>query len=108
MTNNKTFYCKQCGACCSWPGIVRITEEELPAIAAFLGLTEEQFIEEYTQLAPDRKNLIFIEREDSACVFLSEANRCKIHPVKPIQCQTFPDAWTVPKEFMDKCQGEYL
>ena len=103
----KIFYCSGCGACCRWPGIVRARSGEIPAIAEYLQIAEEVFRERFTTLAPDRKSLIFTDRPDGACIFLTEDNRCQIHPVKPLQCRTFPDGWTVPPEFRQLCQGEY-
>ncbi|MFA6929536.1 MAG: YkgJ family cysteine cluster protein [Lentisphaeria bacterium] len=106
-TPQRTFYCHACGACCRWPGIVRVNKQEITAIAEFLQIPEDHFREQYTIVSPDRKTLIFTEREDGACIFLSADNLCRIHPVKPLQCKTFPDGWTVPPEFRERCQGEY-
>jgi Fe-S-cluster containining protein len=37
--------------------------------------------------------LILKSRDGGACVHLTEDNRCRIHPVKPEKCRTFPYAW---------------
>ena len=92
-----TFVCRQCGACCRIPnGIVRVSEGEIARIAAFLGMDEADFIARETELAPDRKGLILHSRADGACAFLTEAGRCRIHPVKPDKCRTFPFEWQNP------------
>ncbi|NMA41455.1 MAG: hypothetical protein GX937_14895, partial [Lentisphaerae bacterium] len=39
------FVCQRCGACCRWPGIVRLREQEIAPIADFLGMTVEAFTE---------------------------------------------------------------
>lgn len=104
---DRIFHCRCCGACCRWPGIVRAREQEITAIAGFLQIGEADFRERFTVLAPDRKSLAFTDREDGACIFLLPDNHCRIHPVKPLQCRTFPDGWTVPPEFRRLCQGEY-
>ena len=33
-------------------------------------------------------------RPDESCVYLTDDNRCRIHPVKPDKCRTFPFEWT--------------
>ncbi|MBP5509538.1 MAG: YkgJ family cysteine cluster protein [Kiritimatiellae bacterium] len=91
------FVCRRCGACCRIPnGIVRVDEREIARIAAFLGIDEEAFLETETELAPDRKSLMLRSRPDGACVYLTEENLCKINPVKPEKCRTFPFEWTNP------------
>lgn len=91
----KGFACRRCGACCRIPdGIVRVSDAEIARIARFLGKNEEEFIASLAVLAPDRKGLVLASRPDGACIFLDEENRCRIHPVKPDKCRTFPHAWT--------------
>ncbi len=87
------FACTHCGNCCRIPGYVRLTDEDVVRIAAHLGMTEEGFTREHTRLTEDRQGLSLIEREDGACAFLSEDNRCTIHAVKPAQCVGFPFNW---------------
>ena len=101
----RKFHCAGCGACCRWPGIVRLDEARIAAIAAFLGLAEQAFIDRWTRLSPDRRCLVLRDREDGACCFLTPDNRCRIHPVKPRQCGTFPTEWQAPAELMALCQG---
>lgn len=93
----QVFVCRGCGACCRIPdGIVRVSEREIARIAAFLGEDEAAFIAAETELSPDRKSLILKSRADGACVYLTADNRCRIHPVKPDKCRTFPYEWTNP------------
>ena len=94
------FSCRQCGACCRIPdGIVRVSGTEIARIARFLGTDEEAFIASQTALAPDRKSLVLLSRPGGACAFLDAANRCRIHPVKPEKCRSFPFDWTNPDSF---------
>ena len=89
------FECQGCGACCRIPdGIVRVSEDEISRIAAFLGMTDGEFVATETDIAPDRKGLILKSRADDSCVWLAEDNRCRIHPVKPDKCRSFPYDWT--------------
>lgn len=89
------FKCRCCGACCRIPdGIVRVSEEEIRRIAAFLGMNEQAFIDTETELAPDRRGLILKNTPDGACVYLTDNNLCRINSVKPEKCRTFPFSWT--------------
>lgn len=101
----QSFECRRCGACCRIPdGIVRVSDAEIARIAAFLGEGEASFIAGMTELAPDRKGLILKSRSDGACMYLAEDCRCRIHPVKPDKCRTFPYEWTNPDSVM-VCPG---
>jgi len=87
------FYdCQRCTACCRWPGQVRVTEEEIRRMAAFLGMDESAFIQRYCRLAANRYGLALMEREDGSCVFL-DGRDCRVQPVKPQQCRDFPNLW---------------
>ena len=89
------FRCQGCGACCRIPnGIVRVSDGEISRIAGYLGVTEAEFIEKETDVAPDRRGLVLKSRLDDSCVWLTEDNRCRIHPVKPDKCRSFPYEWT--------------
>ena len=91
------FKCQMCGACCRIAdGIVRVSDAEVARIAAFLGMGEAEFIERETLVAPDRKSLVLKSRPDGSCAYLTEDNRCRINPVKPDKCRTFPFEWTNP------------
>lgn len=99
------FHCHRCGACCRWPGIVRVSAADIQAIAEFLAVDDEVFIARHTCLAPDRKGLILSGGMKSPCRFLTPANGCRINPVKPLQCRTFPFGWTVPPDYLRDCPG---
>jgi Fe-S-cluster containining protein len=90
-----TYLCQRCTACCRWPGFVRATEGEIRAIAVFLSMEEDAFIQEYTRLEPNRQGLALIDQADGACFFLKE-NDCSIQAVKPQQCKDFPNGWNFP------------
>ncbi len=86
------YRCERCGACCRWPGQVRISSEEIRGIAAFLGMTEDRFIQEKTRLRYDRQGLALLEKPNGECEFLSGVE-CLIQAVKPQQCRDFPNVW---------------
>ena len=104
----KNFTCQCCGQCCKWEGFVIAKEDEMAAAAKLLGITLDEFIQKYTKLSQDRKSLIFTDRADGACVFLSDDNRCKIYEARPWQCRTFPHEWDVPPDMQKLCPGHRL
>lgn len=87
--------CQRCTACCRWPGQVRLNDPEVTRIAAFLQLSEHDFIQRYTRLQHDRQGLALQEKPDGACVLL-DGNLCSIQAVKPQQCRDFPNGWNFP------------
>jgi Fe-S-cluster containining protein len=91
-----TFWqCQRCTACCRWPGDVKVDAPEITAIAAFLKMPEEVFLEKFTRLRTNRTGLSLIEQADDSCIFL-KGNDCLINEVKPQQCRDFPNKWNFP------------
>lgn len=100
-----SFRCLRCGKCCRWKGLVKVTDAEVDAIAAFLKMEPRAFIETWTRLSPDRTTLSLLEKEDGSCCFYDEKLRsCRIQSVKPGQCRAFPFAWNFPG-WEDVCEG---
>lgn len=89
------YVCQRCTACCKWPGDVRIESEEIGTMASFLGLNEQDFLDQYTRLRTNRQGLSLIEKPSHECIML-DGNACRIHPVKPAQCAGFPNKWNFP------------
>lgn len=89
--------CQRCGACCRIEGIVRLTDEDVGRMAAELALTEDAFIADWTEIAPDRKGLVLKDAADGACIMLAEDNRCRVYAVRPEKCRTFPYDWVNPE-----------
>ena len=84
------FQCQRCGACCTGaPGVIRVSDEEAADIAAFLGLPVQEAID--TLLYPWENGYSIREDDDGRCLFYEEG--CRIYPVRPRQCRTFP-FWT--------------
>ena len=85
------FECTQCGNCCRNHGdyaYVYLSERELRAIPAYLGLTRREFLERYCTKEPG--DFPTLRMDTPACPFLGEDNRCAIYPVRPKQCATWP------------------
>jgi len=82
-----------CGNCCRAEGFVRITDDEVVAVASALDVEREFLVSEFTRLHPDRRGLSLTERQDGSCVFLQSDCRCAIHEEKPQHCRDFPAKW---------------
>ncbi|BBO83054.1 zinc/iron-chelating domain-containing protein [Desulfosarcina ovata subsp. sediminis] len=81
------FTCRRCGTCCTGaPGIVRVNARETAAFAAYLGLPISRVIETY--LTPWEDGYRINETEDGRCLFFEDG--CRVYPVRPTQCRTFP------------------
>jgi len=90
------FYeCQRCTACCRWPGQVKLSEDEITRIAAFLEQDENTFIQNSTRLNESRKGLALQDQSNGSCIFL-EGDKCSIQSVKPQQCRDFPNLWNFP------------
>ena len=74
---------------------MRVTDVEVNQLAEFLGLPVEDFIQQHTQLTPDRRGLMLMEQASGACEVLA-GNDCQVEPVKPQQCRDFPNGWNFP------------
>lgn len=72
-------------------------------MAGFLGFTEHDFIQQFTRLRHDRKGLALQEKGNSECVFL-DGRDCRVQPVKPRQCQDFPNRWNF-SDFLQFCHA---
>jgi Fe-S-cluster containining protein len=73
--------------CCDQQGFVYLTEDDIPRIAAYLGLTAAAFEERYVYRTK-RLRRLRVPRH-AQCGFLRDGG-CSIHPVKPLQCRAFP------------------
>jgi uncharacterized protein len=72
-----------------------VTDVDIDRLAAYLGLTTQAFIDQFTHLARDRSGLVLSDQADGGCIFLIE-NRCRVNSAKPSQCANFPTAWNNP------------
>jgi len=76
-----------CTTCCQRKGFVYLTEDDIPRIAAFLGMTAEAFEKRHVYRTRNLRRLR--TPREAQCRFL-RADGCSIHPAKPTQCRVFP------------------
>ena len=74
---------------------MRLTEAEITRLAAFKGMSEFDFIQEFTRLRQDKQGLALKDKPNGECIFLS-GNDCSVQAVKPQQCRDFPNLWNFP------------
>ena len=105
------FSCTQCGNCCRNHGdyaYVYLTEHDLEAIPAHLGITRARFLARYCREVDGWTTL---RMDRPACPFLAEDRTCGVYPVRPRQCATWPfweenlerETWEGPVK--DCCPG---
>ena len=91
------FRCVRCGACCRWEGPVRVSDQEVDAIAEYLHIPLADFLRDHTVLTADRRSLSLREKPDGSCCYYDHSSRsCLIQAVKPAQCRNFPGKWNFP------------
>lgn len=101
------FECTQCGRCCTGgPGVVRVTDVEISALAGHLGLPREAFVARFVRPFPDEavdedgrpypgsdaagaRFQSLTETGEGSCIFFAEG-RCSVYAARPAQCRTFP------------------
>lgn len=88
--NGLPFACTGCGKCCTGcPGYVWVTDKEINAISTYLSIPPEDFRRQYLRLKDGRWALVEMKSRNYDCIFLHD-NKCRIYPVRPKQCITFP------------------
>jgi hypothetical protein len=81
------FTCRRCGTCCTGePGIVRTGSIEIERIAGYLKMTPAAVATRY--LTPSQGGYRVRELDDGRCIFFEAG--CRIYPVRPLQCRTYP------------------
>jgi len=80
--------CRRCGVCCRRHQ-ASVRPEEIRRIAAFLGITEEDWARLYDDPRWEYDNYRLIRHADGACAFLKWDKRmaaCAIYTVRPACC----------------------
>lgn len=84
------FECTQCGNCCTGsPGFVWVDDDEIAAIAEYLGRSIGEIRLMFTR--PARGRVTLRDHANGDCVFLDPRARCcTIYEVRPKQCRSWP------------------
>ena len=83
------FKCTQCGKCCTGaPGYVWVTEKEMEAMALFLKISVQEFMQKYVRRVGQRYSLLE-SKKTYDCVFLKD-KKCLVYGARPLQCRTYP------------------
>jgi hypothetical protein len=85
------FSCTGCGKCCETAGdyYVYLTLKEAALIRDYLGLSHAWFRRGYLNRLEDG-DLVLGPGRNERCVFLDQDGRCRVYPVRPLQCRTYP------------------
>jgi Fe-S-cluster containining protein len=83
------FTCTRCGDCCTGaPGFVWVDDDDLAALADFLGESTEQVEGLYTRTT--RRGRTLREKANGDCVFYDRDRGCTVYAARPPQCRTWP------------------
>lgn len=84
------FECLRCGSCCSgFSGTVRVSDEEIAALARRLGLSEAEFRKNYARPIGGGE-ISLIEKPNKDCIFFDKEQGCTVYADRPRQCRTWP------------------
>lgn len=88
---NLRFECTQCGRCCTGrPGdVIAVNQAEQAAIVRFLAITAAWFKRRYLWRSDDGNDSVRLS-DDGRCSFLDKTGKCRVYPVRPVQCRTYP------------------
>lgn len=102
------FECRGCGnCCCGAPGVVRLTIENIKQIASFVQRSPQEILKD--SVYPYQAHYSIRERKDGSCLYYEDG--CRIYPVRPTQCSTYPfwisnlrseESW---RRTMQECPG---
>jgi len=85
------FECTGCGRCCIAGNdyYVYVTGEDIEVMRDYLGVSIRWFRRRYLEKTTDGDPVVSYH-DDGRCVFLQDDSRCRIYPVRPVQCRTYP------------------
>lgn len=81
----KRIDCLTCANCCKTTGPL-FTSRDIKTISKHLRLTERAFIDTYLRIDEDNDYVL----KQVPCVFLDEANYCRIYDYRPNACRAYP------------------
>ena len=84
------FTCTRCGNCCTGEsGYVWINKKEIQEVSEYLGIPQESFLTRHVRQVGVALSLV--EKPNGDCTFYDRQGKgCKIYPVRPRQCRTWP------------------
>ena len=91
--NGLTFSCTGCGNCCTGSaGFTWVSEDEIDALAARLGMDRESFSARYTRVVwrGGEQRVSLSEKRGGDCVFWQKGEGCTVYEQRPRQCRTWP------------------
>ena len=80
--------CRACANCCK-VAETNISERDVEKLARFMGLTQKQFIAQYTTMSVQDEDETILRRTETGCIFL-DGNDCTIYEARPDTCRDFP------------------
>ena len=86
------FECQRCRYCCGVePGFVFLTKDDVERASGELGLTEDEFLDQYCRKIDNGDHFLVSlkEQKNYDCVFLAPYG-CRIYKARPVQCSTYP------------------
>jgi Fe-S-cluster containining protein len=84
------FECSQCGKCCGGgPGTIRVSDDEIAALADRLGLSDAEFRPRYTYRLRNG-DVSLVEKENYDCIFFDRKRGCTVYHDRPKQCRSWP------------------
>lgn len=85
------FKCTGCGKCCTGnkDAYVEVSAKEQRKIQTFLDISPAWFRRRYLSRFDDGDIAVAMDTQ-GRCPFLDKEDRCRIYPVRPMQCRTYP------------------
>ncbi len=85
------FQCTGCGKCCTGnqEAYVEVSAKEQHKIQTFLNISPAWFRRRYLSRFDDGEIAVAMDTK-GRCPFLNKDDRCRIYPVRPMQCRTYP------------------
>ena len=91
------FACKMCGDCCRGYGGTYVTPKDISAIADFISVAPDIFIETYCRTSGSK--LLLAQGSQGYCIFWDMDTACTIHDVKPRMCRAWPFIEPILKDY---------